>query len=107
MDSEYLVNLPSFEEETLDITPSTSSGKRGRPCVSYGDSSESTKKWTALITEHGFEHICNASVQGLNAMREEIEVKLVEKLRLADSDTKSLYLNLIYLHCMPGFAVWK
>lgn len=96
LDLEYLVTLPN-SEVTPDIPPSTSSGKRGRPCVSYGDSSESTKKRknTALLSEYGFEHIYNAFVQGLHSIGEGIEAKLVETLRLADSDTKSLYLNLI------------
>lgn len=97
LDSEYLVSLPNSDEVTPDLSPSTSSGKRGRPCVSYGDSSESTKKRknTALLSEYGFEHIYNAFVRGLRAIGEGIEANLVEKIRLADSDIKSLYFNLL------------
>ena len=44
LESEYSVTLPNSEDVTTDSTPSTSSGKRGRPCVSYPDLSESSKR---------------------------------------------------------------
>ena len=44
LDSEYCVPLPNSEKIITESTPSTSFEKRGRPCVSYGDLSESSKK---------------------------------------------------------------
>lgn len=83
LDSGYSLNLPDSEQYP---TPSTS-GQRGRTCVAYGDSSESTKKRknTLLLQEYGFEHIKNAYVQGLRALREYTEAHLVEELRTADT----------------------
>ena len=97
LNSEYLVTLPIIEVVTSVYSPSTFSEKRGRTCVSYEDSSEPTKrqKKAMLLSEYGFEPICEAYVQGLRSIGEEVEAKLVEKLRLADRDTMTLYLNLI------------
>lgn len=66
LDTGYSVNLPDSDQYS---TPSTS-GQRGRPCVAYLDSSESTKKRknTLLLAEYGFEHISKAYVQGLRAI---------------------------------------
>ena len=92
LDSEYCVPLPNSEEAITESTPSTSFEKRGRPCVSYGDSSESSKKRknTMLLKEYGFEHIFNTYLQALRSIGEEAEAKLVESLRIADKDKKNL-----------------
>ena len=92
LDSEYCVPLPNSEEEITESTPSTSFEKCGRPCVSYGDSSESSKKRknTMLLKEYGFEHIFNTYLQTLRSIGEEAEAKLVESLRIADKDKKNL-----------------
>lgn len=86
LDSRYSLNLPDSEQYS---TPSTS-GQRGRACVAYGDSSESTKKRknTLLLQDYGFEHIKNAYLQGLRALREYTEAHLVEELRTADTQKK-------------------
>lgn len=86
LDSGYSLNLPDSEQ---DSTPSTS-GQRGRACVAYEDSAESTKKRknTLLLQEYGFEHIKNAYLQGLRALGEYAEARLVEELRNADTPKK-------------------
>jgi hypothetical protein len=96
LDSEYSVTIPRLENVSSDSTPSTSSGKRGRPCVSYGDSSESSKKRknTILLNEYGLEHILNAYLQGLRSIGEGTEAILVEELRLADAEKKVFVMNL-------------
>lgn len=80
---------------STDSTPSTSSGKRGRPCVAYGDSSESSKKRrnTILINEYGLEHILGEYLQGLRSIGEGTEAKLVEELRLADAKKRLFIMN--------------
>ena len=92
LDSEYCVPLPNSEEAIIESTPFTSFEKRGRPCVSYGDSSESSQKRknTMLLKEYGFEHIFNTYLQALCSIGEEAEAKLVESLRIADKDKKNL-----------------
>ena len=92
MDSEYCVPLPNSEEAITESTPSTSFEKRGRPCVSYGGSSESSKKRknTMLVKEYGFKHIFNTYLQALRSIGEEAETKHEESLRIADKDKKNL-----------------
>lgn len=89
LESGYSVQFPESEAHSL---PSTS-GKRGRPCIAYGDSSESTKKRknTLLLEEYGFEHICNAFLQGLRALGEYAEAHLVEELRNSESEKKKVF----------------
>ena len=90
-----MLTLPIIEEVAPENSPSTSSGKRGRPCVPMGTHQNQQRGVnTALFSEYGFGHICNAYVQGLRSIGK-LEAKVVEKLRLADRDTMSLYLNLI------------
>lgn len=89
LDSGYSLNLPDSEQYS---TPSTS-GQRGRTCVAYGDSSESTKKRknTLLLQEYGFEHIKNKKrlcAGTTRAVREYTEAHLVEELRTADTQKK-------------------
>ena len=95
LDSEYLLTLPIIKEVAPENSPSTSSGTRGRLCVPIGThQNQRRSENTALFSEYGFEHICSAYVQGLRSIGE-LEAKLVEKLRLADWNTMSLFLNII------------
>ena len=63
LDPEYLLTLPIIEEVAPKNSPSTSSGKCGRPCIPMGTHQNQGKgENTALFSEYGFGHICNAYV---------------------------------------------
>ena len=87
LDMEYSVSIT--EDESSPCTSSTTD-KRGRPCVPYEDSSESSKrrKNTSLLREYGFEHIFEAYLQGLRSRGEGIEANLVEFISTADAEKR-------------------
>lgn len=99
LNQKYSVTLPAISGEDADdfSTPSTSTGKRGRPCVLYEDSSESGKKRknTALLREYGFEHIYAAYIQALRSNGQGKEANLVETIRSADPEKKELITKLL------------
>ena len=85
-----MLTLPIIKEVASENSPSTSSGKCGRPCAPMGthqNQRRGEKIPRNLVNMALNTHICNAYVQGLRPIGGEIEAKLVEKLRLVDRDT--------------------
>lgn len=99
LDKEYSVSLPvpMTQDESSPCTPSTSSDKRGRPCVPYEDSSESTKrrKNTTLLKEYGFQQIYETYLQGLRSMGELTEANVVELIRTVGTEKKKTIFEMI------------
>ncbi|KAF5294963.1 hypothetical protein FQA39_LY13326 [Lamprigera yunnana] len=91
LESEYSVTLPNSK----DSTPCTSSVKRARPCVSYSDLSQSSRKKILLLNEYGFEHAYNAYLQGLRSIGAGAVAKLVKTLRFAESEIQTLFSSVI------------
>lgn len=91
LDGEYSVTLKE------DYLPSTSTGKRGRPCVSYQDSSESGKKRknTALINDFGSDNVQDAYIQWLRSIGDGEEARIVETLRSITKEKKKIILAFI------------
>lgn len=89
LNGNFSVNLPN-----LAAQPTTSTGKRGRPCVPYENLSESSKrrKNTELLNDIGLGHIYDAYTQGLRAIGEGDEAKIVDHLRSLSKDQKKIVL---------------